>query len=132
MKLTEHKGLDFDHDPSQVHPCYPPTTLIYRHSHLQVIALWSEGNCEVILLILSPAFNVFCSVSIHRYPHVGNSAVFDGDHVIHVDSIQLWTTEFMVVASSHLETTIPEPLPEFSHAVPDSEVLELLEVLEVL
>ena len=38
----------------------------------------------------------------------------------------------MVVASSHPGTTIPEPLPEFSRAVPDSEVLQLLEVPEVL
>ena len=38
----------------------------------------------------------------------------------------------MVVASSHPGTTIPEPLPEFSRAVPDSEVLELSEVPEVL
>ena len=38
----------------------------------------------------------------------------------------------MVVASSHPGTTILEPLPEFSHAVPDSDVLELLEVPEVL
>ena len=38
----------------------------------------------------------------------------------------------MVVASSHLGTTILEPLPEFSCTVPDSEVLELSEVLEVL
>ena len=52
--------------------------------------------------------------------------------VVDTDSIQPWTTEFMVVASSHLGTTIPEPLPEFSRAVPDSEVLELSEIPEVL
>ncbi|KAN0093231.1 hypothetical protein V8E55_004015 [Tylopilus felleus] len=89
------------------HPANPPT----------IDLLDSDNDNNLQLTIFEFGSNTF-----KHLKHSNNSP----------DAASPVAQEFMVVASSHLGTTIPEPLPEFSHAVPDSEVLELSEVLEVL